>query len=250
MCQLLGISANRAVDLTLSLLEWKHRSLDNPDGYGFACWRRGEPRIIKEPICLLSDGEGMDKILHFRSEIFICHVRFASCGERDGRNTHPFQHQSSHGNFVFAHNGTVKRIKQQRLEHLKPVGDTDSEHAFCWLLENLDRVPWGTFSARLKQLADQVRAYGNFNFLLSDGTTLWVYADNSVHYIQRTPPYGGTLVELKEEGYSINLAEVKAADEVAVLIATEPLTDEGGWKWMAQGELLALRDGQVVERFA
>lgn len=247
MCQLLGISANRAVDLEFSLREWKHRGRLNPDGYGFAHWNKGESRIVKRAVSLWENQDELDEIRHIRSKLFICHVRLMSCGAQDGDNTHPFKGRNSHGDLVFAHNGTVRRIKEQRLETQRPQGNTDSEHAFCWLLENLDQTPQGEFSAQLKHLADRIRGYGRFNFLLSDGTTLWVYADNSLYYIQRTPPYGGQLVELKDDGYSISLAEVKGLDETAMLIATRPLTDEASWKQMLPGELLVMRNGEVLE---
>ncbi len=147
--------------------------------------------------------------------------------------------------FAFAHNGTVKGIKARALRRLRAEGDTDSEHAFLWLLEQLADTPEAEFAARLKQEADAIRELGRFNFLMSDGRTLWAYADNALHFIERRPPYGGELVRLEEDGYAICLSEVQRPDERAVLVATVPLTNETGWRKLHAGELLIVRDGRV-----
>ena len=77
---------------------------------------------------------------------------------------------------------------------------------------------------------------------------LWAYADDLLWFIERHPPYGGELVRLRDDGYTISLAETKNPDERAVLIASEPLTDEKGWKQLGRGELLVVSDGLVEER--
>ena len=46
-------------------------------------------------------------------------------------------------------------------------------------------------------------------------------------------------------GYAIDLARIKAPDERAVLVATEPLTYEEGWTGLGRGELLVVREGRV-----
>ena len=127
-------------------------------------------------------------------------------------------------------------------------GQTDSEHAFLWLLEQLPEPTDASFTSRLRESSDAVRGLGRFNFLLSDGETLWAYADNSLHFVERTPPYGGELVQLRDDGYTISLAEVKRPGERAVLVATEPLTDEASWERLSSGELLVVRDGKVEDR--
>jgi glutamine amidotransferase len=113
------------------------------------------------------------------------------------------------------------------------------------LLEQLADVPEAEFAERLKQLSDEIGRLGRFNFLMSDGRTVWAYAHDSLHVIERKPPYGGELVRLVDDGYSISLSEVKAPEEVAVLVATKPLTDEIGWRRLNRGQLLIIRDGRI-----
>lgn len=251
MCQLLGISANKPVNLNFSFKAWRHRGCSNPHGYGFAYWHRGTPHIVKEPRSLWKKAqkEG-NPVQSVRSSMFVCHVRFASAGPPDGSNTHPFDAELHGRHLVFAHNGTLSRLGELPLHRLKPGGDTDSEHAFLWMLERLHEVPPERFAPALKELADRVRSLGRFNFLLSDGQTLWAYADDALHLIERKPPFGGRLVTALDDGYTIDLAEVKAPDERAVLVATEPLTDEPGWTRLGRGELAVIKDGAASQRLS
>jgi glutamine amidotransferase len=250
MCQLLGICANREVDINFSFREWRRRGDEkNPHGYGFAWWESNEWKIVKAASCLYqAAGKDIEKVKAARSQIFLAHVRFKSVGPQDGSNTHPFKAELGDKSFAFAHNGTVARIRERPLRRFQPEGTTDSEYAFLWMLERLEDVPDAEFAERLKQLGDEIRELGRFNFLMSDGRTVWAYADNSLHFIQRKPPYGGELVRLREDGYAISLSEVKGPQEVAVLIATEQLTDEAGWHRLDPGELLVVGHGRVRER--
>lgn len=79
-------------------------------------------------------------------------------------------------------------------------GGTDSEHAFRWLLDQVSDSDDENFPHSLREAAERVRPLGRFNFLLSDGITLWAYADHSLHYLERRPPFRGRLVTLEEEG--------------------------------------------------
>ena len=249
MCQLLGISSNHEVNMDFSFREWRHRGADNPHGYGFASWHGGRLDILKSTASLHEQADGVgEQISTIRSHIFIGHVRLASVGSKDGKNTHPFRAKSGGREFVFAHNGTVSSVKSWPLKSMIPEGQTDSEHAFLWLLEQMAGVAAAQWPRALKKHADKVREHGRFNFLLSDGQTLYAYADNALHYIERKPPYGGELVQLKDDGYSISLQEVKGGDERAVLVATEPLSDEKGWRRLPAGTMLVIRDGAVAAK--
>jgi predicted glutamine amidotransferase len=250
MCQLLAICSNQPTNIEFSFREWRHRGCTNPHGFGFAYWDDDDPQIVKSASNLYEASQKVkDEIVRRVSRTFVCHVRLRSEGSQDGTNTHPFEATINGRRFVFAHNGTVRDIKKRPLRHLCPTGQTDSEHAFLWMLERLDNVSEAGFAAHLKELADGIRQLGRFNFLLSDGTTLWAYADDSLHYIERTPPYGGELVRLRDDGYAISLAEVKGQNERVILIATQPLTDEDGWHQIATGHMLVARDGRVENQF-
>jgi predicted glutamine amidotransferase len=75
-------------------------------------------------------------------------LRLKSVGAQDGENTHPFQASLIGETFAFAHNGTVRKVKDRRLSHYKPTGQTDSEYAFLWLLDSLISVPAEQFALK------------------------------------------------------------------------------------------------------
>lgn len=251
VCQLLGISSNLEIDLDFSFREWRHRGDRNPHGYGFAYWINETPKIVKAASNLFEESPKItEELRKVRSKTFLCHVRLKSVGPQDGDNTHPFLASSGKHVYIFAHNGTVREIKNQPLLKLHPEGATDSEYAFLWLLEKINETKNGSFENRLKRYSDDIRRIGKFNFLLSDEHTLWAYGDDSLYFMERKPPYGGELVQLIDDGFRISLAEVKRPDERALLIATQPLTNESGWHKLGAGELIAVRDGQVTSRLS
>lgn len=135
MCQLLGVSSNKHVDIQLSIQEFHHRGKINPHGWGFAFFQDNKWQVIKKPD-KLSKEDVADSRFHFKSNIIIGHVRFITCGSKRYENTHPFNINS----WVFAHNGTVNIMNNNGFELRKyqPEGGTDSEHAFCYLLEKIE----------------------------------------------------------------------------------------------------------------
>jgi predicted glutamine amidotransferase len=67
----------------------------------------------------------------------VAHVRNRTVGTPALENTHPFKRVLWGRDWVFAHSGTLPKVKGKPLREFTPVGDTDSEHAFCWLLAEL-----------------------------------------------------------------------------------------------------------------
>lgn len=227
MCQLLGLSSNKEVDIQLSLREFRHRGYSNHHGWGFAFYSNGEWKLIKEPRSLKNEDIESESF-KFKSKIIIGHVRLASCGSRIHLNTHPFQIDG----WVFAHNGTVDQIMKTsefELRTIKPSGQTDSEYAFCYLLEKIgNNSEIKKIIEILKREAQKIKQYGNFNFLLSNGEVLIAHGDNSLYFVQRKAPFQE--VTLSDDNFTVNLAEIKAPDEKAILVATEPLTTNESWK--------------------
>jgi len=239
MCQLLGLSSNKEVDIQLSLREFRHRGNQNPHGWGFAFIQNGNWKLIKKPDSLSSEDIKNEQF-QFKSKFVVGHVRWASCGKRTHQNTHPFHI----GQWIFAHNGTVSSIKNNsefKLTKFLPEGQTDSEYAFCYLLEkigneeNIERI-----KTILGEESDKIKKNGNFNFLLSNSKVLFVFGDNSLHFVHRKSPFQE--VTLIDEDYSVNLQEIKAPDEKAIIIATKPFTKEEKWSQILG--LKVFKDGE------
>jgi len=238
MCQLLGISANKEVDINFSLKEFKYRGKQNPHGWGFAFFENGQWKINKKPSSLYNQ-DITQKQFKFKSKIIIGHIRLASCGEKSHDNTHPFNIE----NWVFAHNGTVNDIKSFQLEKYKPQGETDSEYAFCYLFEKIKANPDRILEI-LKNESEKIKKYGYFNFLMSDGEFLYAFGDNSLYYTQRKSPF--RFAKLKDVQYEVNLAEMKSPEEQAIIIATESLSSNE--KWIKIEGLKIFGNGELKEK--
>jgi len=127
------------------------------------------------------------------------------------------------------------------------VGDTDSERAFCWLMQELSKahagVPTvGELSATLRELVPQLARHGTFNMLLSNGQALWAHGTTKLYWLQRRPPFAEA--RLRDEDLSIDFAQVTTPNDRVVVVATEPLTAEEPWCAFAPGELQVFVDGE------
>jgi glutamine amidotransferase len=199
-----------------------------------------------------------------RTRMALSHVRLATFGDRSLRNTQPYARELGGRMHVFAHNGDLPALVEFRLSDgyghsgscFRPVGDSDSEHAFCNLLGRLAplwrRVPANKvppLAERLAAIADfgaELRELGPANFVYADSDALFVFADRrtqrggelgppGLYLLQRccwrTPP------ELAESGVSLQTIRQDVA-----LVASVPLTDEL-WQPLGEGDLIALSDG-------
>lgn len=238
MCQLLGISANREVNIDFSMKEFKYRGRSNSHGWGFAFLENRKWKVIKKAGSM-DDEDITQEQFKFKSKIIIGHVRIPSCGGAIHKNTHPF----SADNWVFVHNGTVRDVKNYPLGERRPEGDTDSEYAFYYLMVKIRQDPSNMIKI-LKEESDKICKLGRFNFLMSDGKMIFAYGHDSLYYIQRKSPFG--FVTLRDEQYEVNLADIKEQDEQAIIVATEPLTVNENWinisglKVFENGELIKL----------
>jgi glutamine amidotransferase len=138
-----------------------------------------------------------------RSDLVIAHVRRSSVGEPKLKNTHPFERELWGRSFVLAHNGTVSAVKRRFiLTHYQPIGDTDSEHAFCWLLERFRETlaSFADFSrpealSFVRERAREIGELGTFNFLMSDSERLFAFRSalsdsrHKLHYLLRHAPF-------------------------------------------------------------
>ena len=178
-------------------------------------------------------------------------------------NTQPFQRELGGRAHVFAHNGDMPGIKEQcRLEshRFAPIGDTDSELAFCCLLERLGKL-WDlaieeppSLESRLgivTEFAARLRPLGPVNFVYSDGDALFVHAHRRKQGDGDVRPPGLHLLVRSCSEQAIDLSKsgvllAPVAQEL-VLIASVPLTDEP-WEPIGEGEVIAVTQGVVWAR--
>lgn len=253
MCELLGMSFNLPVRPSISFRGFRNRGQSNPHGWGIAFYPDESAQVVKEPV--KAGKSPLSKFLQdyqeVKSKIFIAHVRYTSVGSKSHKNTHPFYRELNGKEYVFAHNGTLRSYKNLELGRFKPIGETDSEHAFCHLLSCIEKrniINWEEedFDWVVEKLKE-INEYGNFNCIFSDGELLFCYYDkngyNGLCFVQRKPPYGE--IQLLDEDWRINLAEEKQPEQTGYIIATKRLTDEP-WKNIKFGELIVFKDGKII----
>lgn len=247
MCQLLGMNANTPTDAMFSFAGLATRADEHKDGFGIAFFEgRGVRLFIDPESARASPVAQMVKDYPIRSHNVIAHIRKATYGSVALANCHPFVRELWGRYWVFAHNGDLHDYAPVLHGHFRPVGDTDSERAFCWLMQELDKAHASVpsveeLSRTLRELLPQPARHGTFNMLLSNGQALWAHATTKLHWLVRQHPFGPAT--LADEDLSVDFGALTTpADRVAV-VATEPLTAGEAWTPMAAGELQVFVDG-------
>lgn len=260
MCQLMGMNCNAPTDVTFSFRGFAHRgghTDHHSDGWGIAffegeagagCDKGLRHFVDHQPA---SSSPVAELISHYpiKSRNVIAHIRKATQGRVALENCHPFVRELWGRYWVFAHNGDLKDFAPRLHGSFRPVGSTDSERAFCWIMQELAKshadVPSvEELSITLRELAGNIAGHGTFNFLLSNGQALWAHASTSLYYVERKHPFAHAT--LSDEDVSVNFAEhADPADRVAVVV-TAPLTTNENWTAFAPGELKVFADGALV----
>ena len=191
MCELLGMNARFPANITMSLNEFaRHGGETGPhaDGWGIAFYEGPDANLIRESSAA-ARSTLMSTLRQYKveSEIVLAHIRQASLGPVELRNTHPFRRELMGRVHTFAHNGHLPGIQYQfsasQNKSMLPVGTTDSEYVFCMLMQRMEEI-WSyecklpELSARIElvsEFAEEISSFGSANFLYSDGDVLFVF---------------------------------------------------------------------------
>ena len=253
MCELLGMSANVPTDICFSftgLMQRGGRTGPHRDGWGIAFYEADGYRAFH---CSKPSAESeiarLVRSYPIKSHIVISHVRKANRGRVSLANTHPFSRELWGQQWSFAHNGQLKGIKKWPLRYYYPIGTTDSEHAFCWLLDRLrerfERRPRGSgalqrfVAARMSEL----NALGVFNCLLSDSRYLFAHCGNHLAWLTRCAPFGWA--SLVDTELAVDFGQETTPRDVVTVIATRPLTEDEDWTIMTPDSLRVFELGLV-----
>ncbi len=260
MCELYGMSATHPVGTRLSFGRFAehggpHRR--QADGWGLAMWEGLAVRLLKEPEAAVdSPWVRLVAGLDLEASTLVAHVRRATRGGRSLSNTQPFCRELHGRHHVFAHNGDLGQLILRPDTVREPIGDTDSERAFCLLLERI-RSAWGRGHipeleerARIVlSLAESLAARGPFNFLYGDGDALFAYADRRAPLDAPEPRPGLWLQEQRctrdAPVTHHGLTHTTESPNRLVRIASVPL-DDAPWRALPRGTLVVLRGGIVA----
>ncbi|MDE2393798.1 MAG: class II glutamine amidotransferase [Burkholderiales bacterium] len=250
MCQLLGMNANTPTDVMFSFAGLACRADEHKDGFGIAFFEdRGLRHFIDHHSARTSPVAELVKRYPIKSDNVIAHIRKATQGRVALENAHPFVRELWGRYWVFAHNGDLKDFRPRLHGAFRPVGDTDSERAFCWLMQELAKSHAGVPSVAeltrtLAELLPQPARHGTFNVLLSNGQALWARCSTHLHALERRHPFGAA--QLADEDLSVDFAALTTPGDRVAVVATEPLTTGEPWSAFAPGELRVFRGGCAV----
>lgn len=253
MCELLGLNANVPTDICFSfsgLVQRGGRTGPHRDGWGISLYEGRGSRSFHDPrASVASEIAALIQRYSIKSEIIISHIRRANRGKVCLANTHPFQRELWGRSWVFAHNGQLKGVKKRPLSHYEPVGTTDSEYAFCWMMDQVRRE-FGSRPQRgprlwaaIRELARDLDELGIFSFLLSDSYSLFAYCSNYLCWITRRAPFGKA--RLIDTGVTVDFRRETTPKDVVTVVASRPLTDNERWNIMKKGEFRVFRSGEL-----
>ena len=252
MCRLFGLTAGTTrVHATFWLLDapdsLEAQSRRNVDGSGIGFFDPfGAAELDKQPEPAFADQEFVREARQAEAATFVAHVRLASTGGRTVQNTHPFD---MHG-LVMAHNGGFGELAQldaQLGSYASLVlGDTDSERYFALITQQAD-AHGGDVGAGIAAAARWIAArlpVSSLNTIVIAPGELWAlrYPDqHALHIIERPAgpgqdPAGRPGLHVRSATASIHVPELHSAP--SVVVASEELDGESGWRVLAPGELV------------
>ena len=249
MCRLFGLTAGTArvkatfwlLDAPDSLQVQSHR---NADGAGLGFFDpAGEPVLDKQPEPAFSDQEFAREARQAESSAFVAHVRWASTGGRTVRNTHPFAMDGR----LMAHNGGFGDLSQLDDElgsyASLVLGDTDSERYFALITKETD-AHGGDVGAGITAAASWIAErlpVSALNAIVAAPGELWALrypGQHALHILER-PARPGPGLHVRSATSSVHAPALDAT--ASVLIASERLDGESGWRMIAPGELVHVR---------
>jgi predicted glutamine amidotransferase len=251
MCRLFGMSGGgERVRATFWLLEapdsLARQSRHEPDGTGVGWFDEdGRPRVAKQPLAAYEDLAFAHEARELESTTFVAHIRYATTGEVEARNTHPFEQRGR----LFAHNGVVGDL--ERLEHqlgddrAMVEGDTDSERLFALISRETERrggdVGAGIATAA-RWVAEHLPVYA-LNVVLVTRAELWALRYPDTHELWALErgaggPRGDRHLDAASAAGTVRVRSAHLTHHPSVIVASEPMDEDPGWHPLAPGELL------------
>ncbi len=220
------------------------------DGWGLAFYEGRAARTFLDPTPACHSP-----LARFLAEnpiktlLAVGHIRRRTRGPTTLANTHPFVRELWGRHWVFAHNGTLRTIRRRKLGRFHPIGSTDSEYAYCALLDGLDRR-FPDYPKRVTDLwqavADlggEIGVHGSFNFLLGDGRHLFARCGTKLSHIVRKAPFGPA--QLADDEVRVDFADLTTPNDRVAVVATTPLTTNETWIQGRPGDLWVFDGGQL-----
>ena len=262
MCELFAFSSSNPTRARFSLEEFRlHGCAKGPhcDGWGVAFYNGSYAQIYREEKPAAYSEWARFLLQHeMYSTCVISHIRKATQGSISLQNTQPFSRESHGVRHVFSHNGNLKNFKEHCVfDRYEPIGDTDSEFAFCKLMDSVYAL-WGTSVPTLDQRIDLLSKLflewsrlGPANIIYSDSEYLFAFANRRTQLNERIEPPGLYYLQRDEETHKhfnkLAGVELDYSVQDTTLFASVPLSNEP-WQPFKENELIVCKNGLVVKR--
>ncbi len=246
MCRLFGMAGGeQPVKATFwleqapdSLAAQSHRE---PDGTGIGYYSAdGAPHVEKSALAAYEDKRFLEEAREVESRTFVAHVRFASTGALVLRNTHPFEQDRR----LFAHNGVIEGLDALDAElgsYRRLVrGETDSERFFALITQRANERDGDVGAAitdAARWIAQNLPVFA-LNLILTTAAEVWAlrYPDTHELYVLERP--GGAQMQGASALTPLRVRSAHLAGRPAVVLASERMDDDPGWRLLDPGELL------------
>ena len=262
MGELFGITGTTEMALSLRFAGAETPRGYREEGWGVAALRGPAAVVLKEPAArpdaatatMLRDGRAL------RGDGAIAYIRRWT-HSASLKNCHPFVRELGGREWAFAHNGNVAGVLRDarwRPQRFAPIGSTDSELAFCALLDRIAAaLPQGdprtgppepeALASVLQPASIAIARHGMFNYLLLTEQRLVVFSSGEYGlYVRETEGEDAQALELVDEDWDIR---VGAPDGLGpcVVAASNPMGGSG-WRRLGRGELLVAAAGRWAAR--
>ena len=269
MCRLFGFRSAVPSAVHPSLVTEKnsllHQSREHKDGWGIASYEVGPRPLVAHGLGPAHRDPDFERVSsRVSSRTVVAHIRLASVGAIDRRNTHPF----TYGHWCFVHNGTVKNFAQHQAEVealIRPDlrahihGTTDTERCFYLFLTQLAKLQsldgpacvekvacalaetMGMVSS-LTDMPGQDRS--SMNFLVTNGDVMVATRRNRTLFLSDTAPETGRRPHRPHGG------PPKAGTQLEqFVLASEQLSGEDHWHLIDEDNIVGVDNQLVLHRW-
>lgn len=230
MCEVFGFCGKEEYEINDYLKTFYSHSNQHPNGWGLVCMEKNEAVIEKEPMQATKSNYLKERLsLPISAKNAFAHIRYATIGNVEYRNCHPFTKKDKSGRrWTLIHNGTIFDFPPLYKYTKIQKGHTDSERILLYIVDKINQAE----EAEGRKLSGTERftildciignmARGNkLNLLFFDGKYMYVHTNykESLHYLEKNG---------------------------SVVFSTQPLGRED-WKSLPFTKLLAYQQGKQV----
>ncbi|MGB9696599.1 MAG: class II glutamine amidotransferase [Ignavibacteria bacterium] len=254
MSLLFSLNFNKLVSPSASFSKFRKRSGKSFYGFGIAFYPDRAVQVVKEPFDPSETPRGVEFLKAYKAlktEIFMAYIGWTQKYEKSNMNVQPFHRELYGKEYAFIHNGEVRNCELPPGSRFMPVGDTDSEYAFCYLLDRIAERQvevWDENQYKwLHNVLSELNNFGELNCIFSEGTKLFCYYDcngfKNLYYKIIKAPFDNLYMKVDE--FSLELEKEKSPAVQGYVVSTDA-SSGSDWIPLEKGELIVFSGGEKV----